>query len=131
MHLDSVGPEDGLEEEAKMLLSLPVAVRTFTRFVAQSPAASSLMPSEMKGRMGREEALARLKWRRGNSSSETATLSGPGFPTGKLPSKLEDKGGVVNNMPGGVSSQLRTRNSPIDVDSYNINLPPDFLAAKA
>lgn len=72
--------------------------------------------------------LARAKRKRGDSSSDTPTDSTFGKPSEKA--REEDKQVPGKNLVGGVALCLTTHMPTINVDTYDISLPLDFLATE-
>lgn len=128
LRLDSISAEDGSDEVIKKLLQVPVSVRTFCKPIIRTPSASSSGTSEMKGKMSREEILARAKRKR-DFSSDVPSGSTFSTPSVKVAAKESDKQQPDPTVTTGVSARLRTRTPIVDVvDTYDLSLPPDFLA---
>lgn len=72
--------------------------------------------------------LARAKRKRGDSSSDTSTAFALGKPVVKVAARAEDKQVPGQSLAGGVASLLKARVPTINVDTYNVTLPMDFLA---
>uniref|UniRef100_A0A803L267 Uncharacterized protein n=1 Tax=Chenopodium quinoa TaxID=63459 RepID=A0A803L267_CHEQI len=128
LRLDALKPEDGLEEAVKALYQVSVPDRTFGDQYVTSAAASVSMASRKSAYvMSREEALTRIKRKRGDGSQ--------GGSVDTTVQQIEESpSNTLSNREVPIPSRIhRTRsNAPVDPvvipDTYDASFPTDFLA---